>query len=131
MEMAVTVFISFYTCKRPTPDNAAFSKGPSFNTEVGQTVALPALPVARSAVCLISSAFQIHLTRFSPVLKYKWSVTVNQTDEFDFSLTQHSHCWLNLSDAKLSLKRYWQGPQELGEEGMLHSEIVLIQTPLK
>ena len=127
----MTVFISFYTCKRPTPDNAAFSKGPSFNTEVGQTVALPALPVARSAVCLISSAFQIHLTRFSPVLKYKWSVTVNQTDEFDFSLTQHSHCWLNLSDAKLSLKRYWQGPQELGEEGMLHSGIVLIQTPLK
>ena len=30
--------------------------------------------------------------------------------------------WLNLSNAQLSPKRYWQGPrsQEMGEEGELH-----------
>ena len=50
---------------------------------------------------------------------------VNRTDEFDCSLTRYSQYWLNLSDAELSLKRYWQGPQELGEEGMLHSGICL------
>ena len=61
MGMALAVLGVFCTCMRPTAESAAFSKG-SFKTEAGQTVALHALPVARSAVCLISSAFQIHLT---------------------------------------------------------------------